>query len=79
MKKSGQTCSLKPVQFRVDASKCGLCIGDAVTPDTVVGADIENGEAVKAGCHGKIMDIRFSGGEHALTVIIQPTGGVVAA
>jgi hypothetical protein len=65
--------SLKPAQFKVEASRCNLCVGDLVSPDTVIGTDIETGETVITGCRGQVVAVNFSGGEHALMVIIQPT------
>ncbi|MEW6263010.1 MAG: hypothetical protein AB1641_08015 [Thermodesulfobacteriota bacterium] len=61
----------KSLQFKVEASKCDLRIGDSVTPDTVVGTELETGNTLKAGCHGKVVAVDFSGGEHALTVHIS--------
>jgi hypothetical protein len=72
MKRKHRTQSPKPVQFKIDATQCNLRIGDAVTPDTVVGTDVETGETVSAGCRGEVIGINFSGGEHALIVTIQP-------
>jgi hypothetical protein len=72
MKRNVRTQSPKPVQFKIEASKCSLREGDLVTPGTVVGTDVETGETVTAGCHGKVMGVSFSGGQHALIVTIQP-------
>jgi hypothetical protein len=49
-----------------------LRVGDAVTPETVVGTDVGTGETVTAGCRGEVIGVNFSGGEHALMVTIQP-------
>ena len=65
--------SPKPVQFRIEASRCNVRIGDSVTPDTVVGTEHETGKTLTAGCHGKVIAVHFSGGEHTLTLHIQPT------
>ena len=64
--------SPKPVQFKIEANKCSLRVGDSVTPDTVVGTAVETGETVIAGCHGKVIGVHFSGGEHALIVTVHP-------
>jgi hypothetical protein len=38
----------------------------------MVGEDLETGETVKAGCHGRVEAISFSGDDHALVVVISP-------
>jgi hypothetical protein len=42
-----------------------------VAPETRVGVDYESGEVVTAGCQGRVEAVTFSGGEHALTVVID--------
>ena len=71
MKQKPRTRSPKPVQFKIEASRCSLRVGDSVTPDTVIGTDAETGKTVTVGCHGKVMGVHFSGGEHALIVTIH--------
>jgi beta-lactam-binding protein with PASTA domain len=57
--------------FKIDASLCNLRVGDTVEPETVIGMDFETGQKVKAGRHGRVEAVSFSGGEHALTIVIQ--------
>jgi hypothetical protein len=57
--------------FKIDASLCNLRVGDTVEPETVVGMDFETGEMVKAGRHGRVEAVGFSGGRHALTIVIR--------
>ncbi len=61
------------IRFKIEASLCNLRIGDEVSPQTVVGIDNESGETVTAGCHGRVVAVTFSGGEHALIVVIETT------
>ncbi len=61
------------IRFKIAASVCELRVGDRVSPDTRVGADYESGEVVTAGCHGRVEAVTFSGGEHALVVVIETT------
>ncbi len=57
--------------FKVDASQCNLRVGDIVEPETVIGMDFETGEMVMAGRHGQVEAVGFSGGEHALVIVIR--------
>lgn len=57
--------------FKIEASRCDLRTGDPVSPETVVGEDIETGETVHAGCHGTVEAISFAGADHALVVLIR--------
>ena len=57
--------------FKIDASLCNLRVGDTVEPETVIGMDSETGEMVKAGRHGRVEAVSFSGGGHALTIVIR--------
>ena len=57
--------------FKIDASLCNLRVGDIVEPETVIGMDFETGEMVRAGRHGQVEAVSFSGGEHALTIVIR--------
>jgi hypothetical protein len=66
--------SSDPILFKIDASRCDLRVGDRVTPETTVGEDFETGEIVKAGRHGQVEAISFSGDDHALIVVISPAG-----
>lgn len=59
------------VRFRIEASRCGLRVGDAVSPETVLGVDAEDGKTVTAGCHGVVEAVDFMGGEHVLYMIIR--------
>ncbi len=52
---------------------CNLRIGNQVSPQTVVGIDHGSGEMVTAGCRGRVVAVTFSGGEHALFVVIETT------
>ena len=61
------------IRFKIAASVCDLRIGDQVSPETRVGVDYESGEAVTARCHGRVVAVTFSGGEHALIVVIELT------
>lgn len=47
-------------------------MGDSVTPEIFVGMDHETGKEVKAGCHGRVLSVNFSGGDHSLSVVIEP-------
>jgi hypothetical protein len=58
------------IRFKIAASRCDLRVGDQVALETRVGVDYESGE-VAAGCHGRVVAVTFSGGEHALTVVID--------
>ena len=62
------------ILFKIDASRCDLRVSDPVTPETTVGEDFETGEIVKAGCHGQVEAVSFSGDDHALIVVISPVG-----
>jgi hypothetical protein len=73
MKQTRRTRSPRPVQFKIEATRCNLRVDDEVTPDTVVGTEVQTGQTVTAGCRGKVIGVNFSGGEHALVVTIQPT------
>ncbi|MGO9569285.1 MAG: hypothetical protein ACLP5H_17250 [Desulfomonilaceae bacterium] len=44
-----------------------------MSPQTVVGIDHGSGEMVTAGCRGRVVAVTFSGGEHALFVVIETT------
>ncbi len=57
--------------FKIDASQCNLRVGDMVEPETVIGMDFETGETVRAGRHGQVKAVSFSGGGHALTIVIR--------
>ncbi len=59
------------VRFKIAASWCDLRVGDQVAPETRVGVDYDSGDVVTAGCHGQVVAVTFSGGEHALIVIIE--------
>ena len=59
------------MRFKIAASVCDLRIGDQVSPETRVGVDYDSGEVVTAGCRGRVVAVTFSGGEHALTVVIE--------
>jgi hypothetical protein len=61
-----------PVCLRIDASWCSVQVGDVVTPEMVIGKEVETGESVRAGIHGQVETISFSGADHALIVLIQP-------
>ena len=63
---------LLPAQFKIEASGLGVRIGDTVSPDTAIGRDYETGEAIFAGCDGKVSGLAFSGGEHAFMVSVIP-------
>jgi hypothetical protein len=57
--------------FKIDASLCNLRVGDTVEPETVIGMDFETGEMVRARRHGRVEAVSFSGGGHALTIVIR--------
>jgi hypothetical protein len=71
MEHSVNSSVLPHIRFKIAASVCDLRIGDQVSPETRVGVDYESGEVVSAGCHGRVVAVTFSGGEHALIVIIE--------
>jgi hypothetical protein len=59
------------ILFRIEANGCDLRIGDQVTPETTIGEYL-SGEAMKAGCHGRVSGIGFDEDDHALLVVIRP-------
>lgn|GEM_PF-3711732 len=61
----------REIEFKIDASRCWLRVGDPVTPDTVIGTDATTKKVIKAGQYGWVTGIFFSGGEHTLTIFIQ--------
>ena len=61
------------IRFKIAASVCDLKVGDQVSPETRVGVDYESGATVTAGCRGRVVAVTFSGGEHALIVVIETT------
>jgi hypothetical protein len=61
------------IRFKIAASWCDLRVGDQVAPETRVGVDYESGAVVTAGCRGRVVAATFSGGEHALIVVIETT------
>jgi high-affinity nickel permease len=61
----------RQIEFKIDASRCWLRVGDPVTPDTVIGIDATTRKVIKAGQYGRVTGILFSGGEHTLTILIQ--------
>lgn len=61
----------RQIEFKIDASRYWLHMGDTVTPDMVIGMDATTKEVIKAGRYGWVTDIFFSGGEHTLTILIQ--------
>jgi hypothetical protein len=63
--------------FKIDASRFDLQIGSRVTPDTVIGQDAESGEEVTAGCYGWVQAVTFSGGDHALVVLIKAEPAII--
>lgn len=42
-----------------------------MSPHSVVGIDYESGELITAGCRGRVVAVTFSGGEHALIVVVE--------
>jgi hypothetical protein len=61
----------KYIQFKIEASRCDLRVGDWVSPDTVVCMGPNPDETVTAGCNGQVVAVSFKGGEHALIVVIK--------
>jgi uncharacterized membrane protein len=58
--------------FKVKAQLFLLQVGDRVTPDTVVGQDVQLGAPVRAGRFGQVRFIGFAGDDQTLIVAIQP-------
>ena len=65
----------QPVYLKIEASRCTVRVGDRVAPETKIGVDYETDRIVTAGCHGEVVAVTFSGGEHALTVAIRADSG----
>jgi hypothetical protein len=61
------------IRFKIAASWCDLRVGDQVAPETRVGVDYESGAVALAGCNGRVVAVTFSGGDHALIVVIETT------
>lgn len=57
-------------KFEVDASQCGLQIGDIVVPETVVGRDYRTEKPVPAGIFGQVATIYFNPAHHSLMIMI---------
>lgn len=63
---------LSRILFKIDAGRCELSVGNGVAPETTIGENPDTGEAVQAGCHGRLEGIQFCASDHTLIVVIQP-------
>ena len=68
---AGEEEEVECIAFKIEASRCGVHIGDSVSPETVVGEDFETGETVVAGVEGRVKAVRFMPEDHAFAVEIQ--------
>jgi hypothetical protein len=59
------------MMYSIDASWSNVAVGQPVAPETVIGKDLETGETLLAGVDGRVQGVHFSGGEHALIVLVQ--------
>jgi hypothetical protein len=72
MPRSRRTAHPRQIQFKIEASRSDLKVGDRVTPETIVGVDWDTGKCVAAALHGEVVGVTFLGGEHAFLVFIRP-------
>lgn len=63
------------MMYTVDAGRSNLAVGQSVTPETEIGEDLETRESLRAGVHGQVQGIHFSGGEHVLIVLVRVDAG----
>ena len=57
-------------QFRIEAGRCWLNVGQTVAAETPVGPHQETGKPIAAGCCGRIEAISFNGRESELVLVV---------
>lgn len=73
----GNLVASNPFLFNVDFESCNVRLGDFVTPRTVIGWDVEDGDLVQAGCYGTVRAVQFTGGSAEITMLVQPENRLV--